>query len=66
MSKYTMNKWLSILIGLILLVLSIYFVGLNVWGMRYAAITIFKGMIVWVIFFIGLLLIILGITDLND
>ena len=66
MCKDTMNKWLGLLLGLILLVVTIYLAGMNVWGFRYAAITVFKGMLIWIVFFIGLLLIILGISDLKD
>jgi len=61
-----MNKWIGILAGLILLVVTIYLAGMNVWGFRYAAISVFKGMLIWIVFFIGLLLIILGISDLKD
>jgi len=66
MFKSTMNKWLGILAGLILLVVTIYLAGMNIWGFRYAAISVFKGMLIWIVFFIGLLLIILGISDLKD
>ncbi len=61
-----MNKWLGILAGLILVAVTIYLAGMNIWGFRYAAISVFKGMLIWIVFFIGLLLIILGITDLKD
>ncbi len=61
-----MNKWIGILAGLILLVVTIYLAGMNIWGFRYAAISVFKGMLIWIVFFIGLLLIILGISDLKD
>ena len=66
MCKDTMNKWLGLFAGLILLVVTIYLAGMNIWGLRYAAITVFKGMLIWIVFFIGLLLIILGISDLKD
>ena len=61
-----MNKWLGLLIGLILVVVTVYLAGMNVWGLRYAAIAVFKGMLIWIVFFIGLLLIILGISDIKD
>ncbi len=61
-----MNKWLGLLIGLILVVVTVYLAGMNIWGLRYAAISVFKGMLIWIVFFIGLLLIILGISDLKD
>lgn len=61
-----MNKWVGLLIGLILVVATVYLAGMNIWGLRYAAISVFKGMLIWIVFFIGLLLIILGISDLKD
>ena len=61
-----MNKWLGLFIGLILVVATVYLVGMNIWSFRYAAISVFKGMLIWIVFFIGLLLIILGISDLKD
>lgn len=61
-----MNKWLGLLLGLILVIVTIYLAGMNIWGFRYAAISVFKGMLIWIVFFIGLLLIILGISDLKD
>ena len=61
-----MNKWLGLFIGLILVVITVYLAGMNIWGLRYAAISVFKGMLIWIVFFIGLLLIILGISDLKD
>jgi len=64
--KDKMNKWIGLFIGLILVVVTVYFAGMNTWELRYAAITVFKGMLIWIVFFIGLLLIILGISDLKD
>jgi len=61
-----MNKWFGLFIGLILVVETVYLAGMNIWEFRYAAITVFKGMLIWIVFFIGLLLIILGISDLKD
>ena len=66
MFKNTMNKWLGLFFGLILVVVTVYVAGMNFWGFRYAAITVFKGMLIWIVFFVGLLLIILGISDLKD
>ncbi len=66
MCKDTMNKWLGLFAGLILLVVTIYLAVMNIWGLIYAEITVFKGMLIWIVFFIGLLLIILGISDLKD
>jgi hypothetical protein len=61
-----MNKWLELLIGLILLVGAIYVWGMNYFGMGTAALEILKGGIVWFVIMIGFLLILLGITDLKE
>ena len=60
-----MNKFISILFGLILLAVGIF--GWAVapsWGQ--AALQLLKGGIVWGILLIGLLLVILGLSDLKD
>ncbi|MEK6906288.1 MAG: hypothetical protein AABW81_01565 [Nanoarchaeota archaeon] len=61
-----MNKWAELLIGLILVVFAVY-----VWGMDYlelgtAALSFFKGGLIWMIIMIGLLFIMLGISDLKS
>ena len=65
-----MNKWLEIFFGLILVVASIYVS----WGINYplgwhnfgtAAIQVLKGAIVWVVILVGLLFVMLGISDLK-
>lgn len=68
-TKY-MNKWLEILLGLILVAGTIYAVwawpAINGWGMGKAAFEFFKGGIVWFVIIIGLLFLMLGISDLRD
>ncbi len=62
-----MNKFVSILFGLILLVVGIYGAWIAFplsWGK--AALTFLQGGIVWMVLLIGLLLVILGISDLRD
>ncbi|MBU2053194.1 MAG: hypothetical protein ABIJ14_00890 [Nanoarchaeota archaeon] len=61
-----MNKWLEILIGLILIILSVYAWGMNLWGFGTAAIEFLKGGIIWIILMMGFLFIILGISDIKD
>ena len=61
-----MNKWLEILIGIVLLVVSIYAWGVDTWGMGTAALEFFKGGLVWFVILIGLILIMLGISDLKE
>ena len=61
-----MDKWLEILLGLILLLVPIALVfpgmPLESWGQD--AIAFLKGGITWIVILIGLLLVVLGINDL--
>ena len=60
-----MNKFISILFGLILLAVGVYGAfGLPSWGE--AALSFLKGGIVWLVLLIGLMLVILGISDLKN
>jgi len=67
-----MNKWLELLIGLILLngvILLVWYSGEwwgSFWNFKHAAWEFFKGGLVWIAIMAGLLLIILGITDLKE
>jgi hypothetical protein len=61
-----MNKWIEILIGLIFLNGAIYSWWTNKFGLGTAAWSFFKGGFVWVIIGLGLILIMLGISDLKD
>lgn len=65
-----MNKWFEILFGLILLIgiilFSWYSTGWgSLWNFKHAAWEFFKGGLVWMIALIGLLFIMLGISDLK-
>lgn len=66
MYKSTMNKWLEIFVGLILLILVVYVWGMNFFGVGTAALELLKGGILWIVIFIGLVLLLLGISDLKD
>ncbi|MEK6859576.1 MAG: hypothetical protein AABX54_02060 [Nanoarchaeota archaeon] len=62
-----MNKWLEILIGLILIIAMVYVFFQQTfpsWGQ--ATLTVLKGGIVWFVVLIGLLFLLLGISDLKD
>lgn len=61
-----MNKWAELLMGLILVVLAVYAWGMNIWGMGTAALEFLKGGIIWFVIMIGLLFIMLGISDLKE
>ena len=61
-----MNKWFEILLGLILLVGAIYVWGMNSLGFGAAALEFLKGGAVWLVIMIGVLFLMLGITDLKE
>ena len=61
-----MNKWAEILLGLIFVIAPIYAWLVNLWGMGDAALVFFKGGLVWFIILIGLLFLMLGISDLKE
>jgi len=61
-----MNKWAEILLGLILVIAAVVAWTVDFWAMGSAALAFFKGGLVWFVIFIGLLFLILGISDLRD
>ena len=61
-----MNKWLEILVGLILVIAAVAAWTSNFWNMGEAALTFLKGGIVWLLVIMGLLFLILGISDLKE
>jgi hypothetical protein len=66
-----MNKWVELLVGLLLVIVAIVSTWYSVywgsfWNFRHAAWEFLKGGIFWVVFGIGLLFILLGISDLKD
>jgi hypothetical protein len=66
-----MNKWFEILLGLILLLGIISFAWFSpslgdFWNFRHAAWEFLKGGFFWFIAFIGLILIVLGISNLRE
>lgn len=63
-----MNKWLELLIGLILVVVAVAEWGLDYTGLGFgtAALEVLKGGVVWFVIMLGLLFILLGISDLKE
>jgi len=61
-----MNKWLEILVGLVLVIAAIVGWVTNFWDMGAAALDFLKGGIVWFVIMIGLLFLMLGISDLKE
>jgi len=66
-----MNKWLELLIGIVLVIAAIvvwiYSAGWgDFWNFGKAAWEFFKGGLIWFVILIGLLFIILGISDLRE
>ncbi len=66
LSNTTMNKWLKLLIGLILVLTAVYAWGMNFLGFGEAALSLLKGGVVWFVIMLGLLLLFLSITDLKE
>lgn len=65
-----MNKWLELLLGLILVVAAIlvWFYSLewgSFWNFGTAAWEVLKGGVIWFVILIGLLFILLGISDIK-
>lgn len=61
-----MNKWLELLIGLILLLVPIYLWIASLWGFGASALIFLKGAAMWIVMLMGLLFIILGISDFKN
>ena len=66
-----MNKWSEIVLGLILLIGAIYLWYFSLgwssfWNFGTAAWELAKGGLMWIVIFLGLILIILGISDLRE
>lgn len=61
-----MNKFAEILVGLILLIVPIYAWVVNFGGFGDAALTFLKGGIIWFLILVGLIFVIMGITDLKE
>lgn len=61
-----MKFLIKILAGLGLLSSAILAWGFNVWNFGKAALDFFRGGLLWMILFAGLILIILGISELKD
>lgn len=66
-----MNKWLELLLGLILLIGAILVTWYSAswgsfWNFRHAAWEFLKGGVFWLVALVGVLLILLGISDLKE
>ncbi len=64
-----MNKFLELLVGLVFLLVPIYLWLAKeggVWGFGNAALIFFKGGLIWMMIFIGVVFILIGISDLKD
>jgi hypothetical protein len=65
-SNSNMNKWIELLIGIVLLAAAVCCWVVDFWGFGTAALEFFKGGIVWLVILIGLMFLILGISDLRE
>jgi len=61
-----MNKLLTILVGLLFLLVPIYIWIINLLGAGDAALIFLKGGVIWILIFVGLILLISGLSDLTS
>jgi hypothetical protein len=66
-----MNKWTELLLGLVLVILAVvvawYSTGWgSFWNFKHAAWELLKGGVFWVVVGLGVLFILLGISDLKE
>jgi hypothetical protein len=61
-----MNKWMELLLGLILLLAPIVLALTNTWGLGTATLNLIKGGLVVIVALIGLMFIMLSISDMGN
>jgi hypothetical protein len=61
-----MKKLIEIVSGLILLLVPIYLWITNLWGVGDAALNLLKGGIIWILILLGMILLVLGISELKN
>jgi len=61
-----MNKWLELLVGLALIIVPVYVSWIVFPSVGTATLNFLKGGVVWFVIMIGLLFVLLGISDLKD
>ncbi len=65
-----MNKWLEILLGLVLILVSVliwgFSYGWGFWNFGTAAWEFIKGGVIWFVVMVGVLFLVLGISDLKE
>lgn len=61
-----MNKWLELIIGVVFLIASIVAWAYNFAGLGTAALDFLKGGLMWVVIILGVVFVVLGISDLKE
>ncbi|MFH1503432.1 MAG: hypothetical protein ABIE36_02135 [Candidatus Diapherotrites archaeon] len=63
-----MNKWLELFVGLILLVgaITLVFPGMPLASWGRDALVLLKGGLTWIVILAGIILIVLGISEIKD
>jgi hypothetical protein len=61
-----MKKLIEIVMGLILLLVPLYAWITNLWGVGDAALNLLKGGIIWILILLGVILLVLGISELKN
>jgi hypothetical protein len=64
-STFIMNKWMELLVGLLLVIIAVVG-GIVLPSIGQAALTFLKGGIFWIVVIAGLLFLMLGISDLKE
>ena len=61
-----MNKWLELIMGVVFLIASLIAWAYNFAGFGDAALSFLKGGLMWVVIMLGVVFIVLGISDLRE
>jgi hypothetical protein len=61
-----MNKWLELLIGLILILVPLFIAIKNYWGFGDSTLSFIKGGVIVAVILAGLLFVMIGVSDLKE
>jgi len=60
-----MNKFIELLVGLVFLLVPIYLWLAGIWNLGNAAALFFEGGLMWLVILIGIIMILVGISDIK-
>ena len=61
-----MNKWLELIMGIVFLIAAVVAWVYNFAGLGSAALNFLKGGLMWIIIILGVVFVVLGISDLKE